>query len=109
MQKVEKEQARNNEIQENYTKKVKNKFECLQELDYLNAYRQQIRDIMADSAEEIIPRKEQKAEQKWLTTEIWDLMVDRRIAKQCQDSSKYKEEDKLIRNVFKQKRNGLMV
>jgi len=89
--------ARSNEIQENYNIKVKNKFECLQELDDLNAYWQQIRDIIADSAKEIIPRKEQKAKQKWMTAEILDLMVDRRIAKQCQDSAKYKEKDKLIR------------
>ena len=69
----------------------------MQELDDLNAYWQQIRDIIADSAKEIIPRKEQKAKQKWMTAEIVDLMVDRRIAKQCQDSAKYKEKDKLIR------------
>ena len=67
------------------------------QLDDLNAYWQQIRDIIADAAEEIIPRKEQKAKQKWMTAEILDLMVDRRIAKQCQDSAKYKEKDKLIR------------
>ena len=30
--------ARSNEIQENYNIKVKNRFECLQELDDLNAY-----------------------------------------------------------------------
>ena len=59
--------ARSNEIQENYNIKVKSKFECLQELDDLNAYWQQIRDIIADSAKEIIPRKEQKAKQKWMT------------------------------------------
>ena len=69
----------------------------MQELDDLNAYWQQIRDIIADSAKEIIHRKEQKAKQKWMTAEILDLMVDRRIAKQCQDSAKYKEKDKLIR------------
>ena len=54
--------ARNNEIQEDYNIKVENRFECLQELDDLNACWQQIRDIIADS--EIIPRKEQKAKQK---------------------------------------------
>ena len=89
--------ARSNEIRENYNVKVKNRFECLQELDDLNAYWQQIKDIIADSAEEIIHRKEQKAKQKWMTAEILDLMVYRRIAKQCQDSVKYKEKDKLIR------------
>ena len=61
--------ARNNEIQEDYNINVENRFECLQELDDLNACWQQIRDIIADS--EIIPRKEQKAKQKWVTAEIW--------------------------------------
>ena len=69
----------------------------MQELDDLNAYWQQIRDLIADSAKEIIIRKEQEAKQKWMTAEILDLMVDRRIAKQCQDSAKYKEKDKFIR------------
>ena len=89
--------ARSTEVQENYNIKVQNRFECLQELDDLNAYWQQIRDIITDSAEEIIPRKEQKAKQTWMTAEILDLMVDIRIAKQCEDSAKYKEKDNLIR------------
>ena len=35
-----------------------------------------------------------------MTAEILDLKVDRRIAKQCQDSAKYKEKDKLIRKKY---------
>ena len=32
-----------------------------------------------------------------MTTEIVDLIDDRRIAKQCQDSEKYREKDRMIR------------
>ena len=89
--------ANNKEIQENYNVVVRNRFEGFQEAEDINIYWQQINDIITESAKETIPTKELKAKQKWMTTEIVDLMDDRRIAKQCQDSEKYREKDRMIR------------
>ena len=89
--------ANNKEIQENYNVVVRNRFEDFQEAEDINIYWQQISDIITESAKETIPTKELKAKQKWMTTEIVDLMDDRRIAKQCQDSEKYREKDRMIR------------
>ena len=89
--------ANNKEIQENYNVVVRNRFEGLQEAEDMNIYWQQISDIITESAKETISTKELKAKQNWMTTEIVELMADRRIAKQCQVSQKYKEKDRMIR------------
>ena len=85
------------EFQDSYSVAVRNRFELLQEVDDVNISWQQLREIITVPATEIIPRKEQKSEQKWMTSEILNLMADRRIARQCQDATKYTEKDRLIR------------
>ena len=69
------------EVQDSFNVAVGNRFELLQEVDDINIYWQQIREILREPATEIIPRKEQQSKQKWMTAEIFNLMDDRRVAK----------------------------
>ena len=71
-------------------------------------YWQQLREI-AEPATEIVPRKEQKSKQKWMTAEFLNLMDGRRIAKKGQDATKYQEKNGLYeRSALKQKKHDLM-
>jgi len=71
----------------------------LQEVDDINVYWQQLREIITEPAKIIIPRKEQKSKQKWMIAENLNRIDDRRVAKKLQEAAQYKEQDILIRNI----------
>jgi len=87
------------EIQESYNVSVRNRSELLQEVDDINVYWQQLREIITEPAKIIIPRKEQKSKQKWMIAENLNRIDDRRVAKKLQEAAQYKEQDILIRNI----------
>ena len=71
----------------------------MQEVDDINVYWQQLREIITEPAKIIIPRKEQKSKQKWMIAENLNRIDDRRVAKKLQEAAQYKEQDILIRNI----------
>lgn len=48
------------------------------------------RDAIVKGAEKVIPRKEKKAKQKWMTREIFEMMEQRKVEKQ-RNKEKYKK------------------
>ena len=57
-------------VQDSYNVAVGDGLELLQEVDDINVYWQRLREIITERATEIIPRKEKKSKQKWMTTEM---------------------------------------
>ena len=75
----------------------KKKFEVLEESEDLNVYWEEIRNILQESMEEVVPIKENKRNKKWMTEKIMSLIGDRRKAKQSQNVERYKALDKQIK------------
>jgi len=83
------------EIRMEYSIKVKNRFEVLLDEGQENTW-DTMRDILVETAEEIIPKKERRRKTKWMTEEILSKMGDRQKIKQ-RESNEYKELDRQIK------------
>ena len=70
------------DIRKKYNISVKNKFEVFGESEDLNIHWEEIRNILQESIEEIMPVKENKRNKKWMTEESMNLVGGRRGAKQ---------------------------
>ena len=100
----------NGDIWKKYNVSVINKFEVLEESEDLNVYWEEIRNILQESMEEVVPIKENKRKKNWMSEKIKSLIGDRRRAKQSQSVERYKALDKQIkRECVSAKEKWLMI
>ena len=71
-----------NDVRKKYNVSVKNKFEVLEKSKDLNACWEDISNILQESIKETVPIKEYKSSKKWMTEEIFNLIIERRRAKE---------------------------
>ena len=86
----------NLEIQERYRIKGNNRFEMLDRMVDVEQQYKDLQRILAETAEEVLPKRVRRAKQKWMTEEILEMMEERRKWKN-KDNMKYRERDKKIR------------
>ena len=94
IQKVDFEQLQNRDVRLRYTVKVQNRFDSLTDQGEEVTW-ESMRDILVETAEETLPKKEKKSKQRWMTEEILAKMSKRQKIKD-RDGSQYRELDKEI-------------
>ena len=86
---------------------MKNRFETLNTLDDIEDTWSNFKDAITESAKDTIPQKEFKANNKWMTSEILEMMDTRRKLKS--DKTEYEKVNKEIKTKCKKpKRVGGM-
>ena len=94
IQKVDFEQLQNRDVRLRYTVKVQNRFDSLTDQGEEVTW-ESMRDILVETAEETLPKKEKKSKQRWMTEEILAKMSKRQKIKD-RDGSQYRELDREI-------------
>ena len=95
VQKLAFEQLHTPEIHLEYSMQVKNQFESLIDEGEETTW-EALRDILVETAENILPKEKKRKRQKWMTVEILLMMEDRQKLSNRQ-SSGYRELDKQIK------------
>ncbi|XP_030834435.1 uncharacterized protein LOC115921264 [Strongylocentrotus purpuratus] len=89
IQKVDFEQLQNRDVRRRYTAKVQNRFDSLTDQGEEVTW-ESMRDILVETAEETLPKKEKKSKQRWMTEEILAKMSIRQKIKD-RDGCHYRE------------------
>ena len=84
------------DIRQKYALSVKNKFQCLNELEEVEHQWENFKQAINEAAVEVIPPLKRRAKQKWMTEDILKLRDKRRQAK-CNNKN-YEAIHKEIRN-----------
>jgi len=93
--KLDFEQLRKPEIPLVYSIRVENKFEELIDAGDEVTW-ESMKNILVETAEECVPKKERRSKNKWMTQEILSMMSDRQKIKK-RDSQENRDADKLIK------------
>lgn len=91
---------RDENLKEKFTISVKNKFMALEGVFEMEERWQEFSRCIGLAMEESIPKRNRKQHKKWITTEILDLMEQRRLAKG--DDRKYRTLNKEIKRMCKE-------
>ena len=85
----------NQDLKEEFTVSVKNKFEILDNLTTAEERWQKMKESIQTTAEELIPETTRKEHKRWMTEDILELMEERRKAKN--DDNRYRMINKKIK------------
>ena len=98
---------KDNNIRKEFYIDVSNRYKALEDQNISDLHEDwnTFERIINEAAEKTIPKSQKKKKQKWMSDKILDMMEERRQAK-AKDPIKYKELDKIIRQIIKQKKNG---
>ena len=98
---------RNEEIKQQYTIEVSNRYERLtEEVEGEGAERewQVLRGALVGAAETIIPKEKRRRKKAWITDEILDMMEERRRVKSYSEA-RYRDLDRRIQSMCKTKKD----
>ena len=107
VKKLDFEQLKKPEIRLTYSIKVENKFEQLiDEVDEVTW--ESMKNILVETAEECVPKKDRRSKNKWMTQEILSMMSDRQRSRTMIPKNTEMQINSSRRNVKRPKKPGLI-